>query len=378
MTDTVNEIVAEVEDVATITCEHCLCAVHPDDTFEVSGQILCPQCFDDETITCDSCGSRIFETSNAGNRDTVLCHRCYDDYYTHCDDCNTLIRQSDTYGDEDEDGEYCYDCHMRRQENRVIRGYDYKPDPIFYGDSIRNFGIELEIDGAGENHDKARDILDVANYRDEHIYCKHDGSLSDGFELVSHPMSLEYHCNDMPWRGLLNKALDLDYRSHQTDTCGLHIHVSRDAFGETRSEQEDVIARVLFFIETHWLEVLRFSRRTEYNMSRWAARYGRKDNPKDVLDTAKQSGARYACVNLTNSETIEFRMFRGTLKYNTLIATLQFVDRICDVALSMSDHEIQSLSWTQFVTDITEPELIQYLKERRLYVNEPLQSEEEL
>ena len=29
----------------------------------------------------------------------------------------------------------------------------------------------------------------------------------------------------------------------------------------------------------------------------------------------------------------------------------------------------QKLSWSDFVADITEPELIQYLKERQLYVN---------
>ena len=182
----------------------------------------------------------------------------------------------------------------------------------------------------------------------------------------------------MPWKEILNKALDLDYRSHQAQTCGLHVHVSRNAFGKDYQAQEDAIARVLFFVETHWLEVLRFSRRTESQMSRWAARYGRQDNPKDVLDTAKRSGARYSCINLTNGSTIEFRMFRGTLKYNTFIATLQFVDRVCDVALSMSDYYIQSLSWTDFVSDITEPELIQYLKERRLYINEPVAETEEL
>ena len=30
------------------------------------------------------------------------------------------------------------------------------------------------------------------------------------------------------------------------------------------------------------------------------------------------------------------------------------------------------MSWSEFVSGVTEPELIQYLKERRLYVNEPV------
>ena len=71
-------------------------------------------------------------------------------------------------------------------------------------------------------------------------------------------------------------------------------------------------------------------------------------------------------------------MFRGTLKVNTIIATLQLLDRICDVAISLSDDEVRALSWTTFVSGCTQPELLQYLKERRLYVNEPVGQEEEI
>ena len=100
----------------------------------------------------------------------------------------------------------------------------------------------------------------------------------------------------------------------------------------------------------------------------------------DILDHAKKGygGGRYSCVNLQNADTIEFRMFRGTLKYNTLIATLQLIDRICDVAIHLSDDELKAMSWTTFVVGCRAPELVQYLKERRIYVNEPISGEEEL
>ena len=42
---------------------------------------------------------------------------------------------------------------------------------------------------------------------------------------------------------------------------------------------------------------------------------------------------------------------------------------------------IKGITWTEFVTGIprdTMPELVQYLKERRLYVNEPVAAEEEV
>ena len=194
------------------------------------------------------------------------------------------------------------------------------------------------------------------------------------------PMTLEYHMKEMPWAKILQEAIRLGYTSHQANTCGLHVHVNRDAFGESETEQDAVIARILYFFEKNWEELLKFSRRTPRQLERWATRYGYKDQPKELLDHAKKGyhGGRYTSVNLTNTDTIEFRIFRGTLKYNTLIATLQLLDRICDVAICLTDDQVKAMSWTTFASGCTQPELVRYLKERRLYVNDPVESEEEV
>ena len=56
------------------------------------------------------------------------------------------------------------------------------------------------------------------------------------------------------------------------------------------------------------------------------------------------------------------------------------VDEICDVAVSLSDEELQNLTWLDFVQRITsdKQELIDYLKAKRLYVNEPVTANEEV
>lgn len=223
-------------------------------------------------------------------------------------------------------------------------------------------------------------IMRRANLGRELIYGKHDGSLNSGFEIVSHPMTLDFHQTAMPWPEVLEEAVELGYRSHQARTCGLHIHVNRTAFGDTEIQQELAIARVLYLVEKFWDELLKFSRRTQSQLDRWAARYGYKEHPMQILDKAKGRyiNGRYFAVNLLNRNTIEFRLFRGTLKYNTLIATLQLVNKICEVAVNLSDEPLKALAWTTFVSGIQEPELVQYLKERRLYVNEPVEEGEEL
>lgn len=89
---------------------------------------------------------------------------------------------------------------------------------------------------------------------------------------------------------------------------------------------------------------------------------------------------RYVAVNLENYNTVEFRLFRGTLCYKTFIATLQLVDEICFQAMSLTDREMEELSWSEFVSRILpkKTELIEYLKLKRLYVNEVIEQEEEM
>ena len=362
--------------------ECCVCGtLHPvRELTEFDDSWLCSDCLGNETLICQDCGERLWVDANAGDSSIPLCQRCYDRNYTSCEDCGRIIHHNDAYYDDDDDYEpRCYHCHCRHGGQRTIRDYYYKPEPEFYGEGGRWFGVELEIDDAGESNNNAARIEKIANSDSSHIYCKHDGSLNDGFEIVTHPMTLEYHMNKMPWANVLKEAKRMGYRSHSSGTCGLHVHINRTAFGSTETEQDEVIARILYFFEKHWDELLKFSRRTQKQLKQWANRYGLKEHPLEILKHAKGDQERYTCVNLTNYHTIEFRIFRGTLKLNSLLATLQLLDRICDVALSFTDEEIKSMSWTTFAAGCAHlPELVQYLKERRLYVNEPVTAEAEV
>ena len=224
----------------------------------------------------------------------------------------------------------------------------------------------------------------TAHEFDDKILCTHcldehttfcDGSLDDGIEIVSHPMTLDYHRNEMNWRDVLAKAVDLGYTSHNAGSCGLHIHCSRDFFGSDTEEQEISVGRIIYLTERFWNELVKFSRRTTGSLNRWAAKYATIS--ETVLETYQRAKdkdmGRYVAVNLTNYATIEFRLFRGTLRYETFMAALQLVDEICRTAVRLYDSDIENLSWSEFVQRIdreTKPELIAYLKSRRLYVND--------
>ena len=361
-----------------LVCTDCGEEFPKDELYPFNGELLCPDCLETKTVLCSCCGDRIWRDDDAGSEDRPLCQNCFDRYYERCSDCNELISRDDVMYRGDTP--YCQECYLALCDKDAIHDYYFKPTPIFYGNGKRFFGVELEIDGAGEDNDNAAEILHIANAEQPLAYCKHDGSLDEGFEIVTHPMTLDFHLHRMPWERIVEEAKRLGYTSHQAGTCGLHVHVNRTVFGNTESAQDAAIARVLFFFEKFWDELLKFSRRTQGQLNQWAARYGYKDQPQEILDHAKSGrhAGRYTAVNLTNADTVEFRMFRGTLKYNTLIATLELLDCIIDAAIYLTDDDLKAMSWSSFVLGCTQPELMQYLKERRLYVNEPVESEVEV
>lgn len=365
-----------------ITCEHCgaIIECESDAYFRMAdGSIICANCACD-TFVCDCCGQRFEDSEDYGNWSMCLCEDCYNDNYTHCEDCGCLMRQDDVWDDEGD--ELCESCYDERMEHKnVIKDYCYKPDPIFFGHSSENYymGVELEIDCGGEDSDNAKRLLEIMNdsAEDDRIYIKHDGSISGGMEIVSHPCSLYYHRKNMPWQELMKKAIEMGYRSHQTRTCGLHVHISKKAFGRSSEEQENNISKLLFFVEKHWNEIVKFSRREQAAIDQWCRRYGYEKNPKDIYE--KTYGAeRYHAINLRNYQTVEFRIFRGTLKYNTFIATLEFIEEIVDFVCSTDEEIIDLISWSEFVSFIAYPELIQYLKERNLYTNDEINYEEDM
>ncbi len=65
-----------------------------------------------------------------------------------------------------------------------IHPYSFKPKPKFQGEGKKFIGIELEYHHCGESDSRADRIISSLA---EVIYAKHDGSLNDGMEFVTHP-----------------------------------------------------------------------------------------------------------------------------------------------------------------------------------------------
>ena len=207
----------------TRICTNCGAEYPIEDMYQAEGDWLCEDCADRLTVICDHCAERVYE-ENAVEDDThTLCDHCFDEYYVRCEDCNRIIHRDRAYWDND-DNAYCASCWDEHCE--VIHEYSYTPDLVFHGKGLRHFGVELEIDDGGTVNSNAQKLLDIANKDAENLYIKTDGSLDEGLELVTHPMTLEYHLNEMPWAEVLRKAQSMGYLSHAAGTCGLHLRAT--------------------------------------------------------------------------------------------------------------------------------------------------------
>lgn len=339
----------------------------------------CNQCFEDAFVSCRDCGDVIRNDRATDVGDSYsfyyVCSSCLEDYI-RCDDCDGWVLFSEANpDDEDEDNYYCDDCYPKHKS--IIRAYHDSPSLVFYGTSNKKYGVELEMENVEEeedNEDIAEEIRNAVNdtewerYEDEAlVYFNRDGSLDDGFEMITHPMDYDF-ISRINWEKVLGCAADLGMRGHDTSTCGLHVHVSRAAFGSSREEQEEAVARLMFIFESHWDKIVRFSRRTEEALNRWAARYlGETEEAKKVYKykehAQRKCGSRYHCVNNMNRATVEIRIFRSTLLPETFRATIEFVHLITEAAIHLSDEQVEEMSFMDLLADASE-NLMTYLKKR--------------
>lgn len=348
-------------------------------------------------VRCDECERTFDENSEYSNLylhtddyDHVYCEECYSDGYTTCEDCGEIVPVDTVLWDNDYP--YCENCYYENGHSdddddgdNHMHDYSYKPSPHFHSADVNNnmfLGIELEIDKGGNVRSCLNDLYDISDSEDL-FYCKHDGSLNDGIEIVTHPCDLKYHLNSFPWSDVINVAREHDFKSHDAKTCGLHVHVSREAFGRNEDLQDLNIAKAIILVDRFWEELVNFSRRDYNQLERWAkkpnARIYSYDTEKTAVNKMKRSSGhdRYKAINLCNSKTVEFRFFRGTLNENTLKATLEFVSNLVSYVNKAQLADVQDALWNDVAKYQEYPELFSYLKDRNLFDVQPRPRPEE-
>lgn len=318
-------------------------------------------CADCEEVRIHTATMRDANESRAhvNHRGDIICHRCVERYYFACADCQGIFPDYATFYDEGTGDRLCESCLDSRQASRyqnIIHDYSYKPSPVFHGGGPDYFGVELEVD---IDRDSAVSVIDFSGDEDL-FYLKEDGSVN-GYEIVTHPMTIDKHLDAdfMPWKKVLSILKENGGKSHDTESCGIHVHISRKAF--TDSE----IARLVAFININESWFSTFARR---NSAHWAKYKPYNGNAKKDFDQLE----RYEAVNLENRNTIELRIFKGTLKLETLRSIIQLCDCLTKFVKTVSIASVVQKpaaildKFKTFIRSSKYTELIDYCESKNL------------
>ena len=213
-------------------------------------------------------------------------------------------------------GDLLANYHSSRQ-----RGFTVIDSPWFQRNR-RAFGMELEVQNrTGDLLTKLGKVHEALNHQTqevgEYCYFERDGSIGEGFEIVTQPAGLDVHTERMA-AFLQNGKLKMGLRSHEGGACGLHIHVGREFLTQGQ------IYRVQAFLNDVRNESLirSIARRYDNGYCRF------KPHLAKFTIQNKHSTERYEALNVTNPDTIEFRIFRGSLRYESVMAALEFVNAL--------------------------------------------------
>lgn len=333
-------------------CDHCVCyqTEEIDDLHmrEVQGEIWCITCFENYSRYCESCDRDFNEEHGAySNRN--------DEWY--CDNC------------------------LEENYSQSIRGYSDNPSLTYYEWSrvkgiyevpdqkrfIPYYGVELEVeksDGGMDKYEVAEEISAYGGDVHKFFWCKEDGSLSDGFEICSHPMTFEAW-SDMDLDDAIFKHRG-DIRSYYTKTCGIHIHMNRSAFSDLH------VLKFMTFIHEYKKFTHFISQRKgmdEYNnyakfkagdtrlaqLSMVRNIKGKKRDLKDNLNRftycTLSHGEKYVPVNLQHTNTIEIRVFKGNLKEVSFRKNIDFLDALYYWSKNIPLKKLSIRSFMEYVEE---------------------------
>jgi hypothetical protein len=353
------------------------------ENYLVEGSDYCEDCYND-LPTCEHCEETVQEV-NSNNH----CTDC-EDHYTDCGlcSCNVAVNECVTDSDSDyvcescqengcipEDSSDWYDYDNLYQhrdgewytyaETKTINSYhDSVLEQIKGSYSGRYCGFELEILPKIDRDELAEEIYELGN-----LHCEEDSSLDEGgFEIISNYGDI----NDvLHIASELSNLLKGNAISHDTDCCGLHIHL-------TKSNDFDNAKMIVFWNDPENRAFIKmFARRESESYAAFDSKKNKKTLPKQDFYRFNDSD-KYQAVRVA-SQTIEVRAFKGTTLKSTLLACIELAYYSYEYCKSVNSGE--DLTYTKFLEWLPEESIHikPYFESKKEGVdfNPPIEEEEE-
>jgi hypothetical protein len=237
--------------------------------------------------------------------------------------------------------ERCANCTAK-----LIREYDYKPnaefrtyleikdvEAILPSPQAASFGIEIEVmpknnQIARAKFDYAGGLLDMVS-DPAFFYLKRDSSIEEGFEIVTHPATLDWwqskYADKAIFEGL--SWLAKYFESFWNAKCGIHVHTGKAQF----ASKLHIAAFYRFINENKYLASFVAERINgqysnfsfDVSADAYALVSGGKSSNKGT-----DNKPRHVAVNLLPPMTVETRIFKGNLKKSRILKDIEFVDAV--------------------------------------------------
>lgn len=306
-------------------CENCGRIIDEGEDYIVDGydRVICEDCRQ-AMYYCEDCDNYYNEEDMVaifdryGDIIQFVCTDCAETYYNQCPECGRW------YVDSAFDGRGTCACCTPEV---ILSYHSGNPDGLkFHGTPEYSFingyiGEELEITGLDDR--AAADILEACGGYD---FCHFENDCSvDGAEIIFQPRTIE------EWeaaRPAINSMYDIltEYDCTSESGNGLHVHISRTAFGATNDAQAEAIARFMrLFSDDNFLRCCEIAGCSRSDASDWARNCNEYTKEEQKRIAERCGGNRYIAVNVTNRNTVEVRLGRSTMDINKFYGWLHFI-----------------------------------------------------
>jgi hypothetical protein len=378
----------------TLTCVNCDMETNEQHSvLNSQGDTYCRACYDETYFHCYSCNeeTHLDHSFYSNSTELTYCEYCYSEHFTNCCHCNAAIPNSDVYYDE-EDEPFCRTCY---RENCSIHNYSYRPEIRYYtskaertiglGHRIRDYyGIETEVENKKEKMRNDEMAKSIENLGKGNLYCKEDGSLDYGFEVISQPFSWQYYKESQKnlFENVLQVLRQNGFSSFNARTCGIHIHISKRAFDTCH-----LYKFLKMFCEPEHYGFIRIVSQRTKSSSSGSCQWGKGKENECIPSQGIKSKAfskdnngvtgRYTAVNLENRSTVEIRIFRGTLNAKSFHKNVEFCKAMFEFTKNNSIKKMNVPSFLRYVQKYrkTYSNLYEFLKINQLKLDNESEKE---
>lgn len=249
------------------------------------------------------------------------------------------------------DGEYHFSPEPEETNELGLRGYhDEGRSSIKPGEAV---SIELEVVVNSPDSDFGDDVRRVADAAEE------DGSLPDNGAEIIFGSTLLSKVEEKIDRVLAAiKPYNAVGHIEGNAGIGMHVSISREGWGITNA----TLARTLLLVceNQSFFELIAQRKETS-----WAA-YGIKTKGL-ALKATKENTKKYEAVSVRDSDRLEFRLFRSSVRKDRLMKNVETVSSVVRFCKSVLGHNSASLlDYKNYLRDNSKkyPNLFTFLVEK--------------